>query len=116
MWRGAVESSIRGKRGQAFLKRLAAALDEMPVKELVAEALVSSEGVCAMGCAGKAMGIDLTDIDPEDSDRVAKELGIADALAREISYINDEQAPEEPDLRFAYVRKWVDRQIKKEAK
>ena len=30
MWRGRVASSIRGKRGQAMLRELLAALDAMP--------------------------------------------------------------------------------------
>jgi len=29
-WRGAVKSAIRGKRGQAFLKEMLAALDALP--------------------------------------------------------------------------------------
>lgn len=39
-WRGAVASAIRGKRGQAFLRELLAALDAMPEKRLIADALV----------------------------------------------------------------------------
>jgi len=31
-WRAQVQSAIRGKRGQAFLKELAAAMDAMPEK------------------------------------------------------------------------------------
>jgi hypothetical protein len=43
-WRGAVTSAIRGRRGQAFLREMLAALDAMPEKRLVAGALVF-EGV-----------------------------------------------------------------------
>jgi hypothetical protein len=48
-WRGAVESAIRGKRGQAFLKELLAALDALPEKKLVANELVTLQGqVCIL--------------------------------------------------------------------
>jgi hypothetical protein len=39
-WRGAVKSAIRGKRGQAFLREMLAALDAMPEKRLIAGDLV----------------------------------------------------------------------------
>lgn len=39
-WRGAAKSAIRGKRGQAFLRELLAALDAMPEKRLIARELV----------------------------------------------------------------------------
>jgi len=39
-WRGAVKSAMRGKRGQAFLRELLAALDAMSVKRLIANDLV----------------------------------------------------------------------------
>lgn len=36
-WRAQVRSAIRGKRGQAFLRELIAALDAMPEKALITE-------------------------------------------------------------------------------
>ena len=39
-YRGAVRSAIRGRRGQAFLREMLAALDAMPEKRLTAGALV----------------------------------------------------------------------------
>ena len=35
LWRGAVEKSIKGKRGQAFLKEMLVALDSLPEKKLI---------------------------------------------------------------------------------
>lgn len=90
-WRGAVESAIRGKRGQQLLREIAAALDAMPEKELAAESLVTADGeVCALGAVGRVRGIDLAALDPEDPYQVAEAFGVAPALVKEIVYLNDE--------------------------
>lgn len=90
-WRGAVASALRGKRGQAFLKELIAALDAMPEKELIGDSLVTADGqYCALGVVGAARGIDLNKLDPDDPYQVAKAFGIAQAMAQEIVYENDE--------------------------
>jgi len=114
-YRGAVLSSIRGKRGQAFLCELLAALDAMPDKALISETLEEGEGVCALGAVCRSRGIDTGTIDPGESDeqagQLAKLLGIAPALAREIVYVNDEDGPgedERPSRRWARMRAWVD--------
>lgn len=90
-WRGAVASSIKGARGQALLREIAAAMDAMPVKELAAESLVTEDGeFCTLGVAGAARGMNLAALDPEDYDAVAKAFGVATPLVREIVYLNDE--------------------------
>jgi hypothetical protein len=55
-WRGAVASSIRGARGQAFLKEMLAALDALPEPKLIAEELESDGAVCAIGAVGPFAG------------------------------------------------------------
>ena len=90
LYRGAVKSAFQGRRGQAFLKELLAALDALPVKELVAWELEKDGAVCALGAVGKARGIDMSQLDPEDPDTVAGTFGIARAMACEIVYENDE--------------------------
>lgn len=112
LWRGAVISATRGKRGQTLLKEMLAAFDAMPVKRLIADALIDENGEpCAMGCVGRARGIDMSKIDPENPDQVAKAFGIAPALAREIAYENDDDYRITPEVRFERVRKWVASQI-----
>jgi len=108
-WRGAVASSIRGKRGQAFLKELLAALDAMPEKKLIAWELEKAGEVCALGAVGKCRGVDMSALDPEDYGRVADTFGIASPLAQEIVWENDEAGPhrETPEHRFSRVRAWV---------
>lgn len=121
-WRGAVKSAIRGRRGQAFLRDLAIAMDALPEKRLIAEDLIlkqdSPDGkagdVCALGALGVARKIDMSEIDPYDACQVAPAFDIAEALAREVVYVNDEDTymMETPEARFIRVRKWVESQIR----
>lgn len=114
-WRGRVASSIRGKRGQRLLLDLIAALDAMPEKVLIAEELINADGdVCALGAVGVKRGIDMSKLDPEESGTVAEAFDIADPLAREITYINDEcgrgydwRNSETPQQRWERVRAWA---------
>ncbi len=113
-WRGAVASAIRGKRGQAFLREMAAALDSLPDKMLIAGELQDAEGaVCAIGSVGRARGCPMAGIDPDDRYGIAKLFDIPRALACEIMYENDDYRSETPQSRFARIRKWVDENIQK---
>lgn len=115
MWRGTIASATRGKRGQAFFRDLLAALDALPEKKLIPNELETRDGcVCALGALGKARGVDLHEVDPEDSERVAGIFNIADPLAREVVWVNDEAGAwkETPEARFIRVRAWASRQIK----
>lgn len=90
-WRGAVNSAIKGERGQAFLRELAAALDAMPEKRLIADELETVDGdFCTIGVLGAARGIDMSKLDPDDREAVAAAFNIAPALAAEIVFENDE--------------------------
>lgn len=123
-YRGAVKSAIRGARGQAFLKEMLAALDAMPMKRLISDELegtdrlslshwgiVQIEAVCAIGALGKARGVAMDAIDAHDPPQVSGAFNIAESLAREIVYENDEGAgywsKETPEQRFARMRAWV---------
>jgi hypothetical protein len=98
-WRGQVASTIRGKRGQAFLREVLAALDAIPDKRLISEELKTVDGeFCTLGAVGAARGVDLEAIDPDDYDAVAAAFGIHPILAQEIMWENDEQVS-----RFDYV-------------
>lgn len=114
MWRGAVKSAIRGKRGQALLKGMLAALDSLAERRLIAKELEAGGSVCALGALGKARGLDMHEIDPEDYERVAGTFGIATALVQEIMYMNDEGGlyGETPEARYARMRRWVEGHIK----
>ena len=112
LYRQAVERSIRGARGQAFLRKLRDALDAMPVHRLITDDIKDETGeVCALGA-----------VDPNatgyDADDLAPHFGIAPALAAEIVYRNDEwygdmqycrsQMDETPEERWTRMRAWVD--------
>lgn len=111
-YRGAVASAFRGKRGRAFLREMLVALDSLPERKLIADDLVRSGGVCAIGAVGIARGVDMN-FDPEDAETVAARFDIATAMAREIVYMNDEYGPykETPEQRFHRIRQWVVRQV-----
>lgn len=117
MYRGAVERSILGKRGQAFLCEMAAALDAMPVKELLVDEIVREDGaVCAIGAVAVARKQDVSQLDQDDGDCVGKTFGIASSMAREIAFVNDndfafDRANETPAERWVRVRAWVAGQL-----
>jgi hypothetical protein len=95
-WRGAVTQAIRGQRGQAMLRELVRALDALPEKSLASGSLVTADGeYCALGALGRARGMELAPIDPEDREAVAKAFGVAEALAAEIMYLNDEEGQQD---------------------
>lgn len=89
-YRAQVASAIRGKRGQALLRELLAALDAMPDKQLVAGELEADGQFCALGVVGQARGLNLGTIDTYDVESLGGTFNIADQLAREIMWVNDE--------------------------
>jgi hypothetical protein len=113
LWRGAVQRAATGYRGQAFLCKLRDALDAMPTKRLIADAIKDESGaVCALGA-----------VDPNAPSYKARDLadhfGIAWALAAEIVYMNDEamswrSQDETPERRWKRMREWVEAQIVRE--
>ncbi len=116
LWRGAVASAFRGRRGQAFLREMLAALDALPEKRLVTNELQADGAVCALGAVGKARGLDMAKIDPDDHEGVAAKFDVAHAMACEIMYENDEfWQPESPEGRFYRMRRWIASQIKEAA-
>jgi hypothetical protein len=118
-WRGAVNSAIKGKRGQALLRELVAALDAMPERKLIAGELEENGQFCALGCVGKARGLDMSWIEAADRNQVANVFDVAPALAAEIMYLNDDEfgwnaAPETRDsTRWARMRAWAVAQLEK---
>ena len=112
-YRGQVASAIRGKRGQAFFRELIAALDVMPVKELVSEDLVTDDGnVCALGALGQVKGLDLKAIDPYDHEALGAVFNIAPQLAAEVMFENDEYWQDDPAGRWQRMRRWAEAQVK----
>jgi len=114
-WRAQVASSIRGKRGQSFLRELIAALEAMPEKVLIKNELVTAEGdVCAIGAVCKSRGLDVSGVDYGFADEVAACVGIAHQMAAEIEWENDEGGWRETDEeRWSRMRRWAEARLVK---
>lgn len=113
-YRANVERAIKGKRGQSFLAEMAAALDSMSERILIADELIDSSGdVCALGSVCKKRGLDVSRIDYEDAASVAKALRISRPLAAEIEFLNDEYPihSETPEQRWKRMRQWIESQL-----
>ncbi len=110
-YRANVDRAIAGKRGQALLREMAAALDAMPIKELVADEVVrDSQHVCALGSVAVSRGLDVAELDIHDGEAVGKVFGVSSTLAREVAYVNDEAGPwrgETDAERWQRMRAWV---------
>lgn len=99
-WRGALTAAIRGKRGQAFFQELIDALDAMPVKEISAHSFVQGGEVCALGAVALKRGIDVSEFERSEDEEeweheidhtaLANKFGIAECLAREVMFENDD--------------------------
>ena len=114
-YRGAVASAIKGRRGQDFLYEMLHAMAALPERKLISEKLEADGAVCAIGAVGKARGVDMSKLDPEDPEGVAAAFGIAPALAREIVYTNDDEyTTETPEQRFERMRRWVEQNLRLE--
>lgn len=114
LYRATVERSINGKRGQAFLKELIQAMDEMPIKRLIDGELIAASGeVCAIGAVCKSRGLDVEGIDVEDPDTVGQLVGISRTMAAEIAFENDEgsRRDETPEQRWVRVRGWAEAEL-----
>lgn len=114
LYRATVERTIKGKRGQAFLKELATVLDTMSEKRLIPSELITDSGeVCAIGSVCKARRLDIKNIDVCDFESVGNLVGIARSLVSEIEFHNDEggRHDESPEQRWVRMREWVEEQI-----
>jgi hypothetical protein len=114
LYRGAVQSAINGKRGQALLREMLAAFDAMPVKALVPNEFEVTGQFCALGVVGHARGLDMAGLDNYGPKTVANRFGIAKALAAEIMFENDDEwcTGETPEGRWFRMRAWVEAQLK----
>lgn len=133
-WRGQVAATIRGKRGQAFLLEMWKAMQSLPERKLIADDLEREGAVCAIGSVGKARGVDMSIIDPENYEAIAALFGIPQQLAQEIMYLNDEHdrgewveasgppktrwgrhphvfVPTKPEIRFERMKKWIENNL-----
>ena len=93
-----------------------AAMDALPEQKLITHDLEAEGQVCAIGAVGRARGVNMSEIDPEDYEKVAATFGIATPMAQEIVYMNDEAFDsywcKTPEERFEKMRAWIVAQIR----
>lgn len=113
LWRGNVERTINGARGQAFLLELVHALEEMPEKRLIQDSLLYGKEVCALGAVGLKRGIDMASLNPEEPEDVGRAFGISSMLAQEIVFENDEKMQRQtPEERWKRMHAWAKDHLK----
>jgi hypothetical protein len=120
-YRGAVKSSISGRRGQEFLKELLKTIETLPKKELAVGAFLDSDGcACALGALALKRGHnpdELAGCHYMEPERLAVFFGVATALVREIMFENDAALElfADRDRRRTWLRihNWLNRNIKK---
>ena len=94
-----------------MLRDLRTALEAMPHRRLIAGELEADGEVCALGALGRRRGVDLSKLDPDDRKAVALAFDIAKPLAAEVVFLNDDAIWTSPEGRWAYMHRWVLRQI-----
>ncbi len=120
-YEAAKRSTLRGKRGQAFLRELIAALDALPQPELSEGALGDRRTgcVCALGAVALAQGDSFADLAKDDGnwspDEAAERYSISPTLANEIISANDDwrdgNAADVRRSRWRHVRAWAVRHL-----
>lgn len=134
LWLGAVRRATFGKRGQAVLRELEAALLALPQKRLIDGAICREGDVCVLGALALrrkvAAGMGATEArrelaehwPVEDFDdrwelrEFSKEQGLTYALAWEAMAANDEDARGmTPEGRYEYVLAWVRKRLREVA-
>lgn len=110
-----VSSTADAKHAEAWAKIWG---NDVSVPEYVERIVKRPKGaregdVCMLGAVGKARGLNMVDLDPEDHEAIANTFDVAGPLAREIVYMNDECGPynETPEQRWTRMRAWVASQI-----
>jgi len=125
-WRGAVESAMKGRRGQDLLRQLLHAMDELEDKRLAGSTLQAEDGTfCMLGLAAQAKDVEVSDLVPDNFDpdyyddfpaeTLAKRLDIAPAMAKEVMFMNDEIFVGTQESRFDMARNWLVKNIRDDA-
>lgn len=114
LYRRSVETALRGRRGQRLVRDLIAGLEAMEDRRLITEDLVDDEGcVCALGAVARIRNIDdtlLKVLNDQSPSLVARVLDIAESLAREVMFENDDDFGihiETPEQRWERVYAWA---------
>lgn len=134
LWEANLERSLKGRKGQATLRGLEAALLALPEKRLIADDTISPDGsVCAIAALAQYRGYqgnmtlpaqpDWDNEDYPDSPywdefehqeavedamvKIATDLGVPPMVAKAIIYENDDAYVRTPEDRYRKVLHWT---------
>jgi hypothetical protein len=128
LWAANVERSLKGKKGQAALRELEAALLALPEKRLIADHLEANGEVCALGALGRYKQTPLP-AEPKHSDEYGEwqedyeieelmvnfgqSLGVPRLVAVEIVCRNDDKwLHNTPETRYQRMLSWTRKQLR----
>ena len=135
LWEANLERSLKGRKGQAALRELEAALLALPDKRLIANQTVDDGGsVCAIAALAQHRGYkgDLSlpkepDYDKDDFEywdeyeyqeaveaamlKIAADLGVPRMVASAIIYENDDTYISTPEQRYTKMLRWTQRHL-----
>jgi nitrate/TMAO reductase-like tetraheme cytochrome c subunit len=93
----------------------------LPEKALIANELQQGGNYCAIGAVGVKRGVDMSNLDPDDAATVSGKFDIAEQMAQEIVYENDENTwnfaqnrTETSQERWLRMRAWAVANLNKE--
>jgi len=123
------QRSLQGRKGQAALRELEAALLALPEKRLIAEHLEDANGdVCTIGALARFKGKitdEIKELGEYEMETVGERLGIPRMVAWKIVEITDIQlpgnfhhynSPVSPEYRYEKVLAWVQSQLSNSAR
>ena len=90
LWQANCQRSLRGRRGQASLRALKAALLALPEKRLIAHEIQDDTGaVCAVGALAKQQQRNLVTSDPDETVKLGEQCGLPHLVAWKVVEEND---------------------------
>ena len=125
LWQANCRRSRQGRKGRAALKKLEAALEQMPIKRLEHNVLVEPDGlVCAIGAQMVQEGIDqgltreeavarAAEIDQTEVEEEGVNLGMPRLVAWSVAVENDEFRRQTPEERYGRMINWVRAELAK---
>jgi hypothetical protein len=125
LWQANCQRSLSGKRGQAALLELEAALLALPSKRLIANDLEDEEGeVCAIGALARHKNIKPQHDPDGEMAEIGEECGMPRPVAWKVVEMNDLQfdyrwsesgmTPYTAEERYAAMLAWVQKQLTRE--
>jgi hypothetical protein len=121
LWQGNCQRSLSGRKGQAALRELRAALLALPSKRLIANELDDGADCCAIGALVRYKSLTPKSDREYEMEEVGVECGMPRMVAWKVVELNDVQLDRRwdgmksveltPEERYDAVLKWVGEQL-----